>query len=344
MNKKELYNQFEALEELLSNKDIPFILEAINLFSPILNNLKTNPKDLLVETNQGQSVRRAINVQIQEVIKKEKNLKYRKIIVESTKLENGLQNIKAFMQVEHLYYVGFLTEIEEKLEGFLNSYEQHTRSYSTSTCLSLSVWASELSISIESSKQILKSILVMNNKGTKKDDLCRLDLYLSNVQSLKDFAIKLDAISEIYSELLSLYGLSESDNPIIIEHLENGSLWLKIAGHTLAATLLTSILSLATDYYQDNFTTSGKLQQLPVAVQVANDLLKITDKLEKDGIDTKEIKMNIESATRKISKKLDILLSDQPMVEINNKKHDIGNNLSKKLIEQNKIRQIENKK
>jgi hypothetical protein len=172
--------------------------------------------------------------------------------------------------------------------------------------------------------------------------LCKLDLYLSNVQSLKDFAIKLDALADIYSELLSLYGESEYDYPILIEHLENGSLWIKIAGHPLTAGLLTSLLTTSIMYYQDNFSINGQLQQLPVATQVANDLLKITEKLEKDGIDTEEIKDNIESATRRISKKLDVLLSDQPTVEINNTKHNLSDTLSKKLIEQSQTKQITN--
>ena len=49
-------------------------------------------------------------------------------------------------------------------------------------------------------------------------------------------------------------------------------------------------------------------------MKVAEDLLKITSQLESDGVDTTAIKDNIESATRKISKKLDELLGDQPIV------------------------------
>jgi hypothetical protein len=344
MNKKELFKHLETLHSLLSIEEIPQILNAIKLFSPLTERFKKNAKNLLEDGNLGINVRREIKGEISNIIEQEKNLKYRKIIVESSRLEDELQIIKNFIKSENDYYVEFLTEIEKKLEFFLDYYEKHTRSYSVSSCLSLSLCASELHTAINSTNQILKGVLAINVTKNTEDKLYRLDLYLSNVQTLREFSEKLNAIAEIYSELLVLYGESEFDNPIIIEHLENGSLWIKIAGHSLTATLLTSLLTISTQYYQENYTATGKLQQLPISIKVVSELLQITEKLEKDGVDTKEIKDNIESATKKISKKLDILLSDQPKVEINNIIHSIGDSFSTKLIEQQKNKQIEHRK
>ena len=344
MHKKELYKKLENFQKQLSKENIPSIYEAIELFAPILTHLKNSPKNFLTDGSAGQQARSSINSIIQSVINKEKSLKYRKIIKESSEIENGIKETRELMKSEKIQYIEFSTKIEDVLENFLDSYEEHTRSYSSSTCLSLSIWASELQSVIESVHQVIKSVLIPIVIQDSQENLQRLELYLSNVSSLKDFAIKLQAISDIYNELLSLYGLSEHDHPILIEHLENGSLWIKILGHTLTTALLTSLLNVSTNYYQTNFTTTGQLQQLPISVQVANDLLKIADKLEADGIDTKDIKENIESATRRISKQLDILLSDQPIVEINDKKHNIGDTLSNKLIKQQQVKLIENAK
>jgi hypothetical protein len=252
-----------------------------------------------------------------------------------------LEEVKVSLEGEYAYYTEFLEEICEKLETFLSHYEKHTRSYSVATCLSMSVSASELKTSIVSTNQILNGILSLSVKDNSESETSRLDLYLSNVSTLKAFSEKLEALSEIYTELLYLYGQTESDHPVLIEHLESGSLWIKIAGHTLTAALLTSILTTATEYFQDNFTKTGELKQLPNSVKVAEDLLRITVQLEKDGVDTTEIKENIESATRKISRKLDTLLGDQPVVEINNVEKNIGNVLAQKLIEQSKDHKLE---
>ncbi len=340
MNRKQFYRNIEDLGFLLSNKSIPLILEALYLFSPVVEKMRDDPQDLLSETTKGQQKRQLISNQINQIILKEKSLKYRKIIVQSAKLEDGLQESKKIMESEHEYYADFLSEIEKKLEIFLTSYEVHTRAYSVSSCISLSMSASDLKTAILATNQVIASISNLSINGEQEENYHKLDLYLSNVTSLKDFSNKLDALSEIYTELLHLYNFTESDYPIVIEHLESGSLWLKIAGHTLTATLLTSVLTTATNYYQEQFTQSGKLSQLPTSVKIAADLLKISSQLESQGIDTTTIKDNIESATRKISKKLDILLSDQPVVEINEKKHSINDAISQKMLEQSKMHGI----
>lgn len=341
MNRKKLYTNLGNLQVLLSKESIPLIHEALDLFSPIVDGLRKDPSNLLTEGGNGPKKRQNVTGLIKQVIQKEKALEYRKVIVESAKLEDGLAEIKDFLEKEHSYYANFLEEICEKLETFLTHYESHTRSYSVETCLSMSVSASELKVSIASTNQILGGVLNLSSTDIQEAPAPRLDLYLSNVQTLKAFSEKLDALSEIYTELLHLYGQTESDHPIVIEHLESGSLWIKIAGHTLTATVLTSILTTATVYYQEEFSKTGQLNQLPNSVKVAEDLLRISSQLEKDGVDTTDIKQNIESATRKISKKLDVLLGDQPVVEINNVEKNIGDVLTQKLIEQSKDFKLE---
>lgn len=215
------------------------------------------------------------------------------------------------------------------------------RTYSVTSALSLSIASFELLSGITSRCKLLDSLLPYSSTPYSNENYSTLEIYLSNVTSLKSFSKKLDAIDEIYHELMYLYGLSEQDAPLVVNHLENGSLWLKIAGHTLTAALFTSILTNATNYYQENYTISGQLAQLPRSVSVTNNLLKITEQLEKDGVDVTEIKDNIELSTRKIAKKLDALLGDQPVVEINDNKIDIGESMSNRLIKESQTMRIE---
>jgi hypothetical protein len=336
MNRKRLYKSLEDLNALLSEESIPLIYKAVRLFVPIVNELTSNPKDLLVEGGSGQQKRRQVNNQIDQIIQQEKSIKFRDLIIESSGLEDGLKSTQSFMQKENSYSSEFLGDVEQNLESFLAYYEKHTRSYSVHSCLSLSIAASKLYSSLQSTRGILEGVIAYDSSKEElvKNDFVSLDLYLSNVNTLSAFAQKLDALSEIYSELIKLYGVSEDDFPIVIERLENGSLWIKIAGHTLTATLLTSVLTTATLHYQEQFTVTGQLNQLPTSVKVADDLLKLSKSLEESGIDTSEIKENVESATRKISKKLDILLGDQPSVEINDIEHNVGDLMVNRFLEE----------
>ncbi|WP_417553164.1 hypothetical protein [Marinomonas fungiae] len=76
-------------------------------------------------------------------------------------------------------------------------------------------------------------------------------------------------------------------------------------------------------------------------MKVAEELLNLSKQLRENGIDTTEIDQNIESSTRKISRKLDVLLSDQPTVYINDKKCSLVESMSQSLIEQSKVLSLE---
>jgi hypothetical protein len=299
--------------------------------------------ELLIEGTQASVRRKEIIDVIKIAIQKEKHIDYRDLMRETIKLEDALKEVNSSLSVEGLKTVEVTDLTLEALETFLDDYNKHIRSYSADTCLTAAVSAMTLKTHLLSTSLILENVLNLSLSGAEEVAAPRLELYLSNVSSLKDFSEKLGALSGIYTELLYLYGESESDYPIVLEHLESGSLWIKIAGHTLTATVLTSVLTLATNYYQEEFSKSGQLAQLPSSVKVIEDLLKLSALLEKEGIDTSEIKENIESSTKKISKKLDILLGDQPMVEINNIEKNIGDKLTQKMLEECKSFKIEHK-
>jgi len=343
MNKRNLYRTLNKLFETLSNDSIPLLFESLDVFIPIAERVRDDSRNLLADGQHGTAKRSEIRLLIQNGIKNEKNLKLRKIIVQSTRLEDCLQEVGELLGGNNGYYGELFEKIEDKLDTFLTCYEDHARTYSVDSFFSVSLSAVELKTAIESTRQVLGMLLNVSSKGEdiRMESGTQLDLYLSNVVTLKAFSEKLDALSVIYLELLHLYGHTEGDYPVVIEHLENGSLWIKIAGHTLTATLLTSILTTATGYLHEQFTLTGKLNQLPTAVKVADDLLKLSAQLKKDGVDTTAINENIESATRKISKKLDVLLGDQPVVEINNVESKVADAITQNLIQQAKDYKLE---
>lgn len=324
-----MYAYYRDIAKMLDSDDLSELYKALNIFSPLTKTLRSEAQDLFVESKVGQQVRRTIVSEISQAIKAEKALDFRLLILQSYKLEELLKGMKESFESKDVH---FIDQLLASIESFLDEYSVHNRAYNYNTFLPLALAASELKTLLEATLKMFKAYSfhpineVDEFHGT-------LDLYLSNVTSLKDFSIKLAAIHEIYTELLHLYGVTESDFPVVIEHIENGSLWLKFAGHGLTSTALTIILTSATNYYQDNFSVSGQLKQLPASVQTLNELLKISETLEKDGIDTNDIKEHLVSATKKISHRLDDLLGDQPSVEINDKKISLGDLQQSKMIE-----------
>ena len=329
MNKKEVYTYYRDLVQMLKGDDLSELYKALDIFSPLTKTLRTEAKDLFVESQMGQQVRRMIGAEISQAINSEKALDFRLLILQSYKLEELLKGMKQSFESKEVL---FIERLQASIESFLNEYSIHNRAYNQNTFLPLALAANELKTLLDATLKMSEAYsFVPNNEVDEFHGT--LELYLSNVTSLKDFSIKLAAIHEIYTELLHLYGVTESDFPVVIEHIENGSLWLKFAGHGLTSTALTIILTSATNYYQENFSISGQLKQLPASVQTLNELLKISETLEKDGIDTNEIKDHLVSATKKISHRLDDLLGDQPSVEINEKRISLGELQQNKMIE-----------
>lgn len=327
--KRELYSYSKKLDSFLSNGNISELEKAISVFAPIAETIKNDAHDILSEANSGQSKRREIGNQVRQAIGKEKTLSYRLLIVQVHEFEALL---RSYPLIESSEASDFVVELLDLVDEFMSKYDSHNRSYTENSFIPLAVTSLELQALLKTVWFLARDKTAVGECNDVENNVS-LELYLSNVTTLKSFAAKLKAIDEIYTELLHLYGESTTDYPIVIEHIENGSLWIKIAGHSLTSTALAIIMTSAANYYQDNFTASGQLKQLPSSVQAANDLLKISSVLEKDGIDTTEIKDNIASATRKMSRQLDELLGDQPTVEVNERVLKLNDANSEKLIE-----------
>ncbi|QTL37709.1 hypothetical protein [Pseudoalteromonas viridis] len=327
--KRETYLFFKKLATHLNTGQIVELEKALSILSPIAQTIKGDATDLLVETTVGQSTRRSIASEVRQAIAMEKSLNYRRLIVEVHQLESLLRE---YPTADSRQEANFICELLSSIDEFMENYDSHNRNYNENSFIPVALSALELKrLMITVGYLAIDNSLVTNNQEPMEN--VPLELYLPNVTTLKAFAAKLKAIDEMYTELLHLYGESTSDYPIIIEHIENGSLWVKIAGHSLTSTALAIIMTSAAGYYQDNFTASGKLKQLPSSVQTVNELLKISALLEKDGVDTSDIKENIASATRKMSHQLDELLGDQPVVEVNEKVVKLSDSQSQKLIE-----------
>ncbi|WP_316674865.1 hypothetical protein [uncultured Tolumonas sp.] len=338
MIKRNFYRTLQTLKLELNENQIKNIKNTCELLSETAKNTQNFSYSFFHDNQQAQTSRNEFIRKISQGITNEKNsINFRLLIVDCHKANIEIQGfIEACKYNDQLKKS--LEDLASTLDAFLDEYDKYRLNSQPEIFYKLSFISLQLANKIINIEKLIDILLWSNDSDGVENELTSLDLYLTNVNSLTSFGKKLEAVEVIYTEICNLLNVSVIDNPIIIHHIESGSLWLKIAGHTLTATILTAILNSASSYYQENFTKTGQLQQLPGTVTAINELLKISDELNKQGIDTKEINDHLNSATKKIAKKLDILLSDQPTIEVNDKIHNIGEAYKHQLIEQSKTK------
>ena len=139
---------------------------------------------------------------------------------------------------------------------------------------------------------------------------------------------------------MRLAGESESDYPLQVLYLEEGSQFSKFCGHAAIIVVLSQTLSTGADYFIDTYTKTGKLTQLSLATNVAKDTLEITEKLQAAGYETDGEREEVKIATRQIAKQLNELLMDQPEVAVDGQTYSVPEALSDRYIEEAKQKKL----
>ncbi|MEZ9861131.1 hypothetical protein AB4381_21935 [Vibrio splendidus] len=168
----------------------------------------------------------------------------------------------------------------------------------------------------------------------KKEKELSLELYLTNVNSLEKFGEKLIILDQMYYAILELTGESSGDHPLIIKNIENGSQLTNIMGHPVVIGVLINVLSGAALHFITEYNKAEKIEPIPKNVANIEKILQISNELEAKGIDTKEIDALLKKATLKVAEQAFELLSDQPEVEVNEKKFGVHQELKPKMLEE----------
>lgn len=229
------------------------------------------------------------------------------------------------------------------LEDFISAYTVFSgRGGQARTVYQVSVIANNLMFCKKQIYSLANSIEKLT-KATNVPDVQTMEVYLSNVESLKAFSEKVIAVSQIYSQLAELLDISEADNPIIIDHLEYGSFWLKIGGQALILALFSQALTTGGAIIHNEYTRTGQLEQLDKASTIIEKHLNLEKELAERGYETAEMREKIVASSKAISRQAYQLLYDQPDIEINGKEVGglQGDSLKQGLIEQSKTLRLE---
>lgn len=173
----------------------------------------------------------------------------------------------------------------------------------------------------------------LGNSDTQLEDenLSEFSLYLSNVSNLKDFAEKLYALSELYEEIASLLDVNTTDQPLIIDQIESGSLWSKLFGEPRVIGLMVDLLQKSASYIYKNYTTEGQISAIPAKLDSLDKILDFSERLREKGVDTEEIHENLRRSAVAISRDLNKLVENQPIIEVNGEKQSIASEVMKSL-------------
>ncbi|EAR61568.1 hypothetical protein [Neptuniibacter caesariensis] len=340
MNKVKLYGKIRELLVDVETLSIPFV-EVMHIFSS--EALKFKEYDgFIQEQTVDQQKRAKITNQIQNAIRKEKEA-YRpsQLLRSIINFEDRLDEISKLLPETSRSSSGkVLANFHNSLADFLHSFDNYKSNVTVGTGFSLALCSLELQVSLSILLPHLASMLP-NNQIEDVGERVEINLYLSNVDSLGEFGKKLIAVEELYNVFVELNGGKVTESPIEIQNIENGSLVLSILSLPVVGEMLKLTLGRAASYIQGEYTRKGQIEGLPPVVSSIEGVLRISEQLQRNGIDTQEINEELQAATVKIARNINALIKDQPCVQINEELHDIGDDRAQLMIEQSKTMRLE---
>lgn len=181
-------------------------------------------------------------------------------------------------------------------------------------------------------KALVESIDTSDVNKTK-----RLSILCYSEQEIREFAIKLLAIDNIYKEIAGLLGISLIEHPIQIAKVESGSFWADILGFPKIIDLMNSMIEKSVNYLYRNFTIEGKVTAIPKKLDALEAVIDIRKQLKAIGVNTNELDDNINKSAIVISNQLNNLLLHEAKVRVNNKVFSVGKEFEQKYLDQAKM-------
>lgn len=254
---------------------------------------------------------------------------FRSVIELSGELKNLFNRDESVFNVESecLYHA---------LEDFIKAYTEFASNGNKLLVIHETSHQAGLLMNSKERLELLDSftISLMGNKTDGHGN--SIELYLSNVESLNSFSLKVNAIASIYSKIMPIISASENDEPLIIEHLEYGSFWLRFSGNELATAIIVAIIPLVGGYLHNEYSLSGQIKEKSEAITALQKLVDLEGKLKESGVDTSEMHEQIVASSKSVARDTYDLLYDQADIEINDKVLSVGEDVKHNLIEQSK--------
>ena len=220
-----------------------------------------------------------------------------------------------------------LSRARDVLNDFSESYEAYIANYKIPDAVTLIFAAKNLAATLDklnSRHAFVIENLENSDPAHSNEGMAELSLYISNVYGLRDFANKLNAISDLYDLLAELLEISTAECPIVVDQIEAGSLWSKVFGDSRIIGIMIDLLRGSAGFIYRNYTKEGQLTTIPGKLESLDKILDLSGRLQAQGIETDKIKEELRIATVSIAKNLNKLIDNQQRIEINGESHSIA--------------------
>lgn len=237
-------------------------------------------------------------------------------------LQKSMETLPQAIEISQSF-IKYLQSFEHSLQGFLYDYD-------APSLLNFLESGNELYDSYRLVKRYSEAALeALAPEEAAPPGYDVLTLYIPSHQTYREVVEKLAAIAALYDEVCALAGVSAAEFPLQVSRLETGSLWLKIFGESKVMALLTKLIESGAGFIYRSFTREGRLRDIPRQIEVINSALKLTEELERAGIDTAGMKENIQKSSIVIAEKINTLLSGAASITINEQNYSIRQELER---------------
>lgn len=225
--------------------------------------------------------------------------------------------------------------ILDELDGFAEAYNTYVAHQAGTNALPLLLISRRTRYTIARLRGFLEYIrnntinVALPNSGESE-----FSLVLHRVVSLSDFAEKLTTLDTLYAELCYVLNISAETHPIRVAKIESGSLLTRLLGDTRVVGLMLALIEGSVKYFHRSYTAEGKITAIPKRIESLDAILNFSNRLKESGVDVSDLNETLAKSAVSITNSLNALVSDQPVVEINDQIHSIGRELQAALIEQ----------
>jgi hypothetical protein len=232
---------------------------------------------------------------------------------------------------------GLLVELDTFADAY-NAYVTHqTGAYAVPLLLAVQqVKASLLALRGFLHYTLSNSSGLLLNEGEAE-----LSLVLVKISGVADFAGKLAALQNLYDELSNLLSVSTASHPLRIGKIESGSLWTRLFGDMKVVSLMITFIEETARFVHRNYTQEGKIASIPTKIESMNSILDFTSRLKEAGVDVSAAEDALAKSAVVMAKSLNILVTDQPLVEVNGKVLSAGHEVQQALLANSVPRKLE---
>ncbi len=241
--------------------------------------------------------------------------------------------------LEHTGYVK--DQVLIALDEFAELYNKYVVHQTGINAVPLLLASRRVSAAVAALRGFLEYIRNNMSDLLRADGEAELSLALFKVSDVRDFAVKLIALQDLYDELSGLLDVSTSSHPLRIGKIESGSLWTRVFGDMKVIGLMVTFLEETTRYLHRNFTVEGKIASIPTKIEAMNSALDFTNRLKEAGVDVTQAHEALAKGAVSIADNLNKLISDQPAVEVNGKVLSAGAEIQQVLLASSAPKRLE---